>query len=79
MPLFYFDLSNGTREPDEDGSELASFDDAQTQAVRLLGEMLTYDARPIWEGHGLAVEVFDAVRTPLFAVKVAATGLYPGP
>ena len=38
MPLFYFDLSNGTRETDEEGIELASVADAQSQAVKLIGE-----------------------------------------
>lgn len=77
MPFYYFDLSNGSREPDEDGIELESLDVARTQAVRLIGEMLRHDPRPIWEGEGLAVEVSDEARTPLFRVKVAASTLFP--
>ena len=77
MPVFYFDLSNGTTETDEDGTELVSLDEARTQSVKLLGELLSYNAGPVWDGGGLAVEVFDESRNPLFTVKVAASDLFP--
>lgn len=77
MPLFYFDLSNGTKESDEEGIELDSVEEARNQAVRLVGEMLRFDDRAIWDGEGLAVEVFDEARAPLFIVRVTANGPFP--
>lgn len=77
MPLFYFDLSNGSRETDEVGTELASVEEARTQAVRLVGEMLSFDDRSIWNGEGLAVDVLDEARAPLFTVRVTASSLSP--
>ena len=77
LPLYYFDLSNGSQEADEDGIELGSLADARTQAVHLLGEMLRFDGRAVWDGQGLAVLVSDESRNPLFTVKVTATSLFP--
>ena len=77
MPLYYFHVSNGAEEPDEDGTELADLSEARTQAVRLIGEMLRFDAEPVWDGHGLKVVVSDHARGPLFSVKVVASSLFP--
>ena len=77
MPLYYFDLFNGSEEPDEDGIDLAGLDEARTQAVHLIGEMLRFDGNPVWDGHGLKVVVSDASRNPLFLVKVTANSLFP--
>jgi len=77
MPLFYFDLSNGTRETDQEGTELAGADEARAQAVKLIGEMLHFDDRSVWDGQGLMVEVFDQSRAPLFTVRVLANSMFP--
>lgn len=77
MPLFYFDLCNGARDPDDDGTELSGLEDARIQAVRLMGEMLRFDSRPVLDGEALSVEVLDEARAALFIVKVSASSLFP--
>ena len=79
MPLFFFDISDGTRETDLDGSECVSLDAARSQAIRFAGELLQQHAQMIWDGHDLRVEVLDAKRTPLFAVVTSAVSLFPPP
>ena len=78
MPLFYFDVSNGSTEPDEDGIDLEGLETARKQAVRLVGELLRFDGAAVWDGDGIVVEVFDESRNPLFAVRVAGSALFPG-
>lgn len=77
MPLYYFHVSNGAEEPDEDGTELSDLAEARTQAVRLIGEMLRFDDDPVWDGEGLKVMVCDHMRGPLFSVRVVASSLFP--
>ena len=77
MPLYYFDVSNGSEESDDDGIELAGLDEARSQAVQLIGEMLRFDGNPVWDGHGLKLVVSDASRSPLFSVNVTASSLFP--
>lgn len=79
MPLYYFDVNDGTREPDLTGSEFASLDTARTQAIRYAGELLRDNADAIWDGNGLRVEVSDERRTPIFAIVTSAIELFPGP
>ena len=79
MPLYYFDICDGTREPDLAGSECDSLEQARVQAVKFAGELLRHNADGIWEGHDLRVEVFAEDRTPLFAIVTSAMSLYPAP
>ncbi|HEV2818193.1 MAG TPA: hypothetical protein VGW40_13355 [Allosphingosinicella sp.] len=77
MPLYYFDIVDGARRADLDGTECATLDEARLQAIRFAGELLRYHADAIWEGHDLRVEVSNGARTPLFLVAVSATSLFP--
>ena len=79
MPRYYFDLSDGIRETDDAGIELADLDAARAAAVRYAGELLQDNSLAIWEGEDLRVEVYNAARTPLFVVSVSAMNVVPGP
>ena len=79
MPLYYFDVFDGTREPDLAGSECGALEQARVQAVKFVGELLRHNAESIWDGHDLRVEVSDEDRTPLFAIVTSAMSLYPAP
>lgn len=77
MPLFYFDITDGSREQDLAGSEFASLDQARTQAIEFAGELLKDHSHLIWDGHDLRVEVLDERRVPLFTVVIAAITMVP--
>lgn len=79
MPRFFFDTSNGTREEDADGIDLADMDEARVIALKFTGELLRENSQVIWEGEDLRVEVYDEGRTPLFVVSVSAMAVFPGP
>jgi hypothetical protein len=68
MPRYYFTLDDHEREVDEDGTELASPDEAKTQAVRFASAWLRDHPDRIWEGANLKVEVSDESGTLLFTV-----------
>lgn len=79
MPLYFFDISDGTRETDLTGSQCDSLDQARRLAIKFAGELLQHHSEIIWDGHDLRVEVSDAGRTPLFAVVSSAIDLFPAP
>ena len=79
MPRFFFDLSDGSREMDAEGVELAGLDEARALAVKFTGELLRDNSLMIWEGEDLRVEVYDARRRPLFVVSVSAGNVFPDP
>ena len=79
MPRYFFDIIDGTREEDLEGSEFRSLDDARTQAIRFAGELLRHHSDMIWDGHDLKVEVSNGERVALFAVVVSAVSLFPDP
>ena len=79
MPLYFFDITDGTRECDLEGSEFPSLDEARTQAIKFTGELLRHHSDIIWEGHDLKVEVSNGDRVPLFTVVVSAVSLFPDP
>ena len=79
MPRFFFDLSDGTRETDAVGIDLADVDAARVVALKFTGELLRDNSQEIWEGEELRVEVFDEGRMPLFVVSVSAMSVFPGP
>ena len=77
MPRYYFDVGDGSLEIDEDGISLDGLEQARSQSIMLVGEMLRFNAQPIWDGHGLRVEVSDQQRKPLFIVSVSTNSLFP--
>ena len=79
MPRYFFDISNGIREADPAGIELAGLDAARAEAIKFTGELLLHHSQVIWEGEDLRVEVFDQARLALFVVAVSAMNVVPGP
>jgi hypothetical protein len=68
MPLYYFDIHDGDGcAPDEEGVELGGLRDAQTEAVRSLGDLASEsDIFP----HLMRIEVIDAQRKPVMTVSL---------
>ena len=73
MPRFHFHSHSGSLHHDETGWEFDSVDDAQTEAVRLLGNILIDESESfagsdnVWE-----VSVTDHIGQSLF--KLSVTG-----
>ena len=77
MALFFFDISDGVLEQDFVGCELASIDNARTEALKFAGELLRHHSDGIWDGHDLIVTVRDRHRAPVLAVRTTAVTLVP--
>ena len=73
MSLYYFDLSDGSREQDMVGVEFSSLDKARAQAVRYAGELLRDNQNGLWQGDRLCVELRSENRQLLATVVTSAT------
>ncbi|WP_380782334.1 DUF6894 family protein [Sphingomonas sp. R86520] len=73
MPRYFFDMANSTRDIDEEGTELASADDARVQAVVFAGDYLRDQPGLVWDGGQFAVAVRDEAGRVLLNVVVTAT------
>ena len=72
MPLFYFDLSDGTHISDEDGTELEGVVEARVEGIRLAGACLQESPSLLWSADGFRVMVLDDKRTLLTTVTISA-------
>ena len=70
MPLFHFNLADHVRDPDLEGTELASTDEARVQAIIFAGEYLRDNPGLIDGGEVFRVEVTDDQSAALFAVQI---------
>ena len=70
MPLFHFNIADHIREPDTEGTELSSKDEARVQAIVFAGEYLRDNPRSIEDGHDFRIEVTDHAGTALFTVRI---------
>lgn len=68
LKKFFFDLSDGTLEPDEKGYEFPDRRAAQQQAIKYAGEMLKLEPERLEEGR-LCVVVRDRSGSKLFEVR----------
>ena len=70
MPLFHFNLNDGTCAPDKDGTDLPNVQTAKIEAVKHAAELMRDDPREIWENGALKVDVTDHGGHKLFSVTV---------
>lgn len=70
MPLFHFNLADHVRDPDLEGTELGSAEEARIQAIIFAGEYLRDNPGLVEDGEVFRVEVTDAQSTALFTVQI---------
>ena len=68
--LFFFNLAGAVYDPDVEGMELPSIDQARIAAAQYAGELLRDRPGLPWEGEELRVEVTDENQLVLFTVMV---------
>ena len=72
MARYHFHCADGSREPDEEGTELASDEEAQRIAIVYAGEVLMSNPASIWEKGSWRVEVTNDDNALLFTVITLA-------
>ncbi len=70
MSIFYFNLSDHTVDPDDEGTELQSVAEARAQAIMFAGNYLGDNPELLDEGATFKVQVADADRKPLFTIVI---------
>ena len=72
MPLYFFNVNDGTSSRDETGTELPDIYTAQTQAIRLSGEIMREMGPQFWNGTEWKLEVADEHDRVLFVQHFSA-------
>ncbi|MEX6506659.1 hypothetical protein [Jiella sp. M17.18] len=72
MPRFHFHITNGERDIDYEGTDLASLKDARQQAVLFGATMLRDRPELVWREGTWRVEVTDCDGCLLFTIVVLA-------
>lgn len=70
MPRYFFDLTDGSRDPDTTGTELPDREAAEREAIRFLGEVLKHEPGRLADGT-LKVELQDEDRRPRCVITVS--------
>ena len=78
MPLYFFNVIDGYSELDDTGTELPDTYTAQTEAVRLSGEIIRDMGAQFWAGTEWRLEVTDERCKILFVLRFSAEEL-PSP
>ena len=73
MPVYHFNVKDGSEIPDPDGTELPDLHTARKEAVKLAGRLLLDDPETFWEGSEWHVEVTDDSGLLLFRLDFMAT------
>jgi hypothetical protein len=68
MTLYFFNMADGSYEPDETGTELPSLRDARIEAVKFAAHVLRDSPDLVWENRDFRVEVTDELGLHLFTV-----------
>jgi hypothetical protein len=84
--LCFFNIAGAVYDPDVEGIEMASIDDARIEASRYVGELIRDHPNLPWAGEEVRVEVTDARQLVLFTIIVfgvdapaGATGSWGSP
>lgn len=72
MPRFYFDVADGTRDIDIDGSEMEDLAGARAYAVQFIAEIIASDSKRLWADSDVRVEVTDETGALVATVVVLA-------
>lgn len=68
MPRYFFNLDDHVREPDEEGTEIGSDEQARTEAVMFASAWLRDNPAAIFDGTELRIDLVDEGGTRLFSV-----------
>jgi hypothetical protein len=66
--LCFFNVAGAVYDPDVDGIEMPSIDDARIEAARFTGELIRDQPELAWAGEEIRVEVTDANQLLLFTI-----------
>ena len=72
MPRYFFNVYDGYSELDTDGTELPDIYTAQSEAIRLSGEILREEGGRFWNNTEWKLEVADENGTILFVLTFSA-------
>jgi hypothetical protein len=67
--LFY-NLAGAVYDPDVEGAEMASIDDARIEAARFIAQSIKDKPEIVWAGEEIRVEVTDERQLVLFTIIV---------
>ena len=70
MTRYYFHTSDGTREHDDVGIDLADAAAARREAVRFAGGLLQDQPEMVQNEHGLRINVVDEMGSVTFAIMI---------
>ncbi len=59
MPRYFFHTADGSRERDEEGTELPDHNAARREAIKLAGAVLSEQPDVLWHSRDFRVEVTD--------------------
>lgn len=72
MPRYFFTSDGLLPASDNEGTELENLEAARIEAIRMAGEILTYQAADFAGDVTWRVTVHDASRRPMFALRFTA-------
>ena len=72
MPRYFFNIMDGYSDLDEEGTDLRDIYTAQTEAIRLSGEVLRDTGAKFWNGTEWRLEVVDDSGRVLFILHFSA-------
>jgi hypothetical protein len=79
MPVYHFNVRDGSNIPDADGTDLPNISSARLEAVKLAGRLLLDRLGTFWEGSDWHVEVTIAARRSSGSISRPPTQLQRGP
>ena len=72
MPRYFFHIFDGEPEPDLEGTELPDIYVAQSEAIRMSGQIMQDLGARFWNGDNWRLEVTDADGRKLFIIHFSA-------
>ena len=72
MPRYFFNVYDGHVSADQDGTELPDFYAAQSEAIRMSGEILRDMGARFWDGTEWRLEVADERGQVLLVLRFSA-------
>jgi hypothetical protein len=72
VPIYHFNIEDGRKYPDVQGSEFPDLESVRTEAVKRSGQLLRDNAQSFWGGDGWKLTVTDASAMVLFTLHFLA-------
>jgi hypothetical protein len=70
MRRYFFHVQNGVHVPDDEGTEIATLNEAKCEAVKLAGQLICDAAASFWDHSELNVTVSDDAKLTLFSLHL---------